>query len=200
MVVTAQKKRRAKRRAHDSIFTVEVIRGKAGDFDTVAEILDEAAIWVVSRGWRGWKLGSFSRQSLNEQLGTGGDVFGKDWRRDCWQDYSSMERQVVLGRDSTGGGLHPQTSCKTSLRWQRSRTRAASLGRKTALTAGKRYLRLNCLASDRGVCATIMSKLDSTISAMFLNQEDWQGCTKRDCEPLDFQTCHRDSGKQNGGR
>jgi hypothetical protein len=56
---------------------VEVITAKAEDLDTILEILDEAARWVVSRGWKGWKPGSFSSQSINEQLERGEVYLGR---------------------------------------------------------------------------------------------------------------------------
>ncbi len=50
---------------------VEVITAMVGDLDTVVEILDEAARWVISREWKGWEPGSFSHQSIYKQLERG---------------------------------------------------------------------------------------------------------------------------------
>lgn len=51
--------------------------GRAEDLDAVLEILDDAARWVASKGWDGWKPRSFSRQSILEQLERGEVFLGK---------------------------------------------------------------------------------------------------------------------------
>jgi|SRR5438876_4305931 len=131
---------------------VEVITAKAEDLDMILEILNEAARWVVSRGRKGWKPGSFSSQSINEQIEReevysgriGGEIVGTitlQWRdKMFWaetpQDAGYIHKLAV--RPAYGGkGIGLQL-----IRWAENQ----------ASTIRKRYLRLNCLASDRGLC------------------------------------------------
>ena|SRR5438445_7990816 len=93
---------------------VEVITAMIGDLDPIVEILDEAARWVISRGWKRWEPGSFSHQSIYKQLERGeaylgkigGEVFGTIALQ--WSD-------KMFWGDTTGCRLNPQTSRRTRL-------------------------------------------------------------------------------------
>lgn len=125
---------------------------KPGDIDTVLGILDRATSWVLDNKLpTPWVPGKFSRSTFQEQILKG-------------EVYLATANTVPVGtfvlqwsdptfwgkRPSDAGYLHkfavePEHYGKgigqTMLRWAMERTRQA----------GKKYLRLNCVAEDKGI-------------------------------------------------
>jgi GNAT superfamily N-acetyltransferase len=131
---------------------VEVITAKPEDLDTVVEILDEAAHWVVSRGWTGWKPGSFSPQSIYKQLERGEVYLGKIGRKIVGTITLQWSDKMFWGRTPQDAGYIHKLAVRPVYTGREVGLQLLLWAEKQAVAAGKRYLRLNCLASDRVLC------------------------------------------------
>jgi GNAT superfamily N-acetyltransferase len=131
---------------------LNIVPAKPEDIDTVLGILDEAASWIIERKLPNvWKPGEFSRETFLDQISRGevhiGLVDGKpagtitlQWRDiTFWgeqQPDSGYVHKLAVRRTYAGQKIGLEI-----LRWAESEAR----------TAGKRLLRLNCLAADRKI-------------------------------------------------
>ncbi len=131
---------------------MEIVRAGGGDLDGVLAVLEEAAGWLVTRGIEGpWRPGFFSRQTFADQIARG-------------EVYVSR-----LGGETVGTIT---LQCKDELFWpgvssdsgyvHKLAVRPAYIGRgfglqmlewasRTARLAGKKHLRLDCLAANRKI-------------------------------------------------
>ena len=123
------------------------------ELDTVLGILGEAAEWLASRGIPDqWKPGSFSRESFLDQIrrrevylaGLGEEVVGTitlQWTDETfWKEAApdaGYVHKLAVKRAFAGRGL--------GLRMLEWAARQAS-------TAGKKYLRLDCVADNKRIC------------------------------------------------
>ena len=128
-----------------------MVRSRASDLDTVLSILEEAARWIVSRSLEGWQPGSFSRQRLAARIERGemylaaldGETFGTfalQWSdEEVWGGVpgdAGYVHGLAIRRDFAGKRLGREL-----LRWDEDQ----------AALSGKRYLRLDCPAGNRGL-------------------------------------------------
>ncbi len=152
------------------------------DLDTVLGILDEAAQWLASKGIPGWwKPGSFSREVFLDQIrlrevyiarlgreavGTitlqwSDRVFWKGAPPDAGYVHKLAVRRAYAGR---GLGLW-------MLEWA---ARRASL-------AGKKFLRLDCVAEDHGI-RVYYEKAGSSIGETFNTPGGEPASTRRNSD------------------
>jgi GNAT superfamily N-acetyltransferase len=131
---------------------VEIVPAKPADIDTVLGILNEATSWLLEHGMpTPWVPGKFSRPTFQDQISKN-------------EVYLATSKTVPVGTfvlqwsDPTFWGDRPQDAGyvhkfavkpehhgkgigHSILRWAMARTRKA----------GKKFLRLNCVAEDRGI-------------------------------------------------
>jgi GNAT superfamily N-acetyltransferase len=129
-----------------------MVTGRVEDLDTVLEILDDAARWVVSQGWDGWKPGSFSRQTILEQLERGEVYLGKIGGETIGTITLQWSDRMFWGEVPQDAGYIHKLAVKRAHAGREVGLQLLRWAERRALSAGKRYLRLNCLASDRGLC------------------------------------------------
>jgi GNAT superfamily N-acetyltransferase len=122
------------------------------DTDTVLEILDEAAAWIIERKLPNvWKPGGFSRQAFLEQISLGEVHIGLVDEKPVgtltlqWADLTfCAERQPDAGyvhKLAVRPAYTRQSIGLEMLKWAEA----------SARKAGKRFLRLNCLAEDQKI-------------------------------------------------
>jgi protein-tyrosine phosphatase len=130
----------------------EVVPASVEDVDPVLEILDEAAAWIIDKKLPFvWKPGEFSRQAFLDQIARGevlmGCVDGKpagtfilQWSDPFWWGEKPPDAGYVhkfaIRPAHMGRGLGTEM-----LRWAEAKVRSE----------GKRFLRLNCIAEDKGI-------------------------------------------------
>ncbi len=131
---------------------LEVVPAVEGDLDVVLAVLEEAAEWLVKKGIEGpWRPGFFSRQAFADQIGRGEVYVSRlgegivgtitlQWRDDLFwpgalSDAGYMHKLAVRPA-YMGKGLGLQM-----VEW--------AIG--TARAAGKKFLRLDCLAGNRKI-------------------------------------------------
>jgi len=129
-----------------------VVPARLEDTDTVLEILDEAAAWIIERKLPSvWKPGGFSRQAFLEQISLGEVHIGLVDEKPVgtltlqWADLTFWgERQQDAGyvyKLAVRPAYARQSIGLEMLKWAEA----------SARKAGKRFLRLNCLAEDRKI-------------------------------------------------
>src|SRR5215211_7670926 len=130
---------------------IRVLQARASDLDTVSSILEEAAQWLVSRDIDQWQPGSFSHQRIADRIERGemylaelgGQPVGTlalQWSdEEVWGSVTKdagYVHGIAIRRDFAGKGLGREL-----LRWAENR----------AASSGKKYLRLDCIAGNRGL-------------------------------------------------
>jgi GNAT superfamily N-acetyltransferase len=131
---------------------LEVVPAKVEDVDAVLAILDEAAAWIIDQKFPFvWKPGEFSRKAFLDQIARGevllGYVDGKpagtfilQWSDPFWWGERSPDagyiHKFAVRPAHMGRGLGD-----AMLRWAEARARSE----------GKKFLRLNCIAEDKGI-------------------------------------------------
>ena len=128
---------------------IEAVRARPSDLGTVLSILEEAALWLASRGIRQWLPGTFCRERIGSRIGRGevylfvlgGRSVGSmvlQWSdEETWGDVPNDAGYVhglAIRRDQAGKGLGREL-----LRWAEARV----------ADAGAAYMRLDCAAENR---------------------------------------------------
>jgi hypothetical protein len=133
---------------------ISIRQAKASDTETVSSILQEAANWLISRGTPLWKADELVPDKIGTDVSGGlfwlADVDGapagcvrfQTEDRLFWPDVPPHESAFIhwlaVRRQFAGGAVSG-----TLIQW--AKTRAARLG--------KRYLRSDCEAKTRSLCA-----------------------------------------------
>jgi ribosomal protein S18 acetylase RimI-like enzyme len=133
---------------------LEIREARGADIDVVLSILEEAAGWLVRRGIELWAPGSFSRRRIADRIECGevylatlaGQAVGTfvlQWSdEETWgsgQDDAGYVHGLAVRREFAGKGLGREL-----LR------RAENI----AAAAGKKYLRLDCVAENTALNAS----------------------------------------------
>ncbi len=130
--------------------SLEVVPASGGDLDVVLAVLEEAAEWLVSKGIVGpWRPGFFSRQAFADQIARGevlvsrlgGETVGTvtlQWRDELFWP----------GASSDAGYVHKLAVRPAYLR-RGFGLQMLDWASRTTRLAGKKFLRLNCLATNR---------------------------------------------------
>ncbi len=129
---------------------VRIIRAQQGDLDRILEILEEASRWLSSKGLETqWLPSPAFRQTIKDNIERGDVYVVKDvkgtfgtitlqWSdKKFWGDIPSdggYVHKLAIERSYGGKSLGHRL-----LRWAEAKARAE----------GKRYLRLDCLASNK---------------------------------------------------
>ena len=129
---------------------VRIIKAQQGDLDKVLEILDEASRWLSSKGLETqWLASPTFRQTIKDNIDRGEVYVVKDvketvgtitlqWNdRKFWGDLppdAGYIHKLAIVRSRAGQHLGLRL-----LHWAEDKTRAE----------GKRYLRLDCIASNK---------------------------------------------------
>lgn len=131
---------------------LEVTPATLDDIDTVLEILDEAAAWIIQRKLPSvWKPGEFPRQSFLDQIGRGEVFIGRidgtpagtfvlQWSDPFWWGETPPDAGYVH-KFAVRPAYMGQNLGRYMLRWAEARTKSS----------GKKLLRLNCIAADGGI-------------------------------------------------
>ena len=128
-----------------------IVKAEAEELDTVFEILNDAANWLLSKGIDQWRPDSFSRNSTAEKIRLGEVYLAKrrqesigtitlQWSdRFFWVDDETdagYVHKLAIKPAYTGTGLG-----KEMLEWAEKATKAA----------GKNYLRLDCMYENQRI-------------------------------------------------
>lgn len=134
--------------AHSPSAGISIGRAGPTDLDTVLGILEDAARWLTSRGIDQWRPGSFDRRALADRAGRGELYLARVDGRPAgtltlqtsdplfWPgapDDARYLHKLAVRRVHAGQGLG-----RRLLQWAEEATAAA----------GKRYLRLDCMAES----------------------------------------------------
>src|SRR3989454_6514372 len=131
---------------------VRIVRAQQGDLDTVLEILEEASRWLSSKGLESqWRPSQAFRQTIKDNIVRGEAYVVKaveatvgtitlQWNdRKFWGDLppeAGYIHKLAIVRSRAGQHLGLRL-----LHWAEDKTRAE----------GKRYLRLDCIASNKKI-------------------------------------------------
>jgi len=132
---------------------VRIIRAEQNELDTVLEILEEASRWLISKGLETqWHQGPTFRQAMKDNIEHGEVYLAKDQNSTIgtitlqWKDLkywgdlpsdSGYIHKFAVKRSHSGKGLGLRM-----LQWAEQKTKRE----------GKRYLRLDCLATNKIIC------------------------------------------------
>jgi GNAT superfamily N-acetyltransferase len=130
----------------------EIVSAKPEDIDTVLGILDEAAEWIIEQKLPSvWEPGGFSREIVLEQILCAevhvGLVDGKPAGTITLQ-WSDL---VFWGEQEPDSGYVHKLAVRPVYAGQKIGLEMLKWAEATAIEAGKRFLRLNCLAADRKI-------------------------------------------------
>ena len=131
---------------------IEVSPAQLDDIGTVLNILDEAAAWIIANNMPSvWKPGEFSRETFAEQIGRG-EVYV------CSVDQTIVGTFVLQWSDKFWWGEKPSDAgyfhkfaIKPAYAGQGIGQEMLKWAEAKAETAGKKFLRLNCIAADRKI-------------------------------------------------
>jgi GNAT superfamily N-acetyltransferase len=131
---------------------IRIIKAQLGDLDRVLEILDEASRWISSKGFETrWLPSPSFRQTIKDNIERGEVYVVKDLKNTVgtitlqWSDTkfwgdlpldAGYIHKLAITRSSAGQRLGFRL-----LRWAEDKARAE----------GKRFLRLDCLASNKTI-------------------------------------------------
>jgi len=128
---------------------IRVLQARASDLDTVLSILEEAAQWLVSRDIDQWQPGSFSHQRIADRIERGEMYLAELGGQPVGTLALQWSDEEVWG--SEGRRSRSRHSDPARLRGQRTGTRASPVGGKQSGFVRQKYLRLDCIAGNRGL-------------------------------------------------
>src|SRR5438105_10551723 len=124
------------------------------DLDTAAEILDEAATWLASRGLPGWEPGGFGASGTIERRAIE-DAFRKGQLYLVWERASAVATVSLLDEDSlywpnapADGAFVHRLAVRRSAAGRGIGAAVLRWAEREALARGKRHLRLDCVTRD----------------------------------------------------
>ena len=126
-----------------------VVPARPEDTDTILEILDEAAAWIIERKLPSvWKPGGFSRQAFLEQISRGEVQIGLVQEKPAATVTLQWSDPVFWGERPPDSGYVHKLAVRPAYAGQKIGVAMLKWAEASARTAGKRFLRLNCLAED----------------------------------------------------
>ena len=129
-----------------------VVPARPEDTDTVLEILDEAAAWVIERKLPSvWKPGGFSRQSFLEHISRGEVHIGLVREKPAGTVTLQWSDPAFWGERHPDSGYVHKLAVRPAYTGQKIGVEMLKWAEATARTAGKRFLRLNCPAENRKI-------------------------------------------------
>jgi GNAT superfamily N-acetyltransferase len=129
-----------------------VVPAKPDDIDTVLEILDEAAAWIIKQKLPNvWEPGRFSRETFLDQILRGEVHIGLIDETPAGTITLQWSDLVFWGEQQPDSGYVHKFGVRPSYAGQEIGLEMLKWAEATAREAGKRLLRLNCLAADRKI-------------------------------------------------
>jgi len=122
------------------------------DTDTVLEILDEAAAWIIERKLPGvWKPGGFSRQAFLEQISLREVHLGWVDEKPAGTITLQWADRIFWGEPQPDAGYVHKLAVRPAYAGQKIGLETLRWAEDTTRKTGKKFLRLNCLAEDRKI-------------------------------------------------
>ncbi|HEX9612936.1 MAG TPA: GNAT family N-acetyltransferase [Candidatus Bathyarchaeia archaeon] len=129
-----------------------VVLAKPEDIDTVLGILDEAASWLQEHSIPSvWKPGGFSRQTFLEQISRGEVHIGMFGETPVGTLTLEWADPVFWGEMQPDAGYVHKLAVRPAHAGQKFGLEMLKWAEDAARKAGKKFLRLNCLAKDRKI-------------------------------------------------
>ncbi len=130
----------------------KVLPAKPEDIDTVLGILDEAAAWIIEQKIPSvWKPGDFSRQTFLEQISRGEVHIGLVDEKPAGTITLQWADVAFWGEQQPDSGYVHKLAVRPAYAGQKIGLEMLKWAEAEARKAGKRFLRLNCLAADRKI-------------------------------------------------
>lgn len=131
---------------------VKVVLAKPEDIETVLGILDEAAAWIIEQKLPSlWKPGGFSRQTFLEQISRGEVHIGLIDETPAGTITLQWADLVFWGEQQPISGYVHKLAVRPAYTGQKIGVEMLKWAESAARNAGKKFLRLNCLAEDRKI-------------------------------------------------
>ena len=147
----------------------EVVPAKPEDIDTVLGILDEAAAWIIEQKLPSvWEPRRFSREAFLDQISRGEVHIGLVDGKPAGTITLQWSDPVFWGEQQPDSGYVHKLAVRPGYAGKKIGLEMLKWAEATARVAGKRFLRLNCLAVDRKI-------RDYYESARFLYKGDVAG-------------------------
>jgi GNAT superfamily N-acetyltransferase len=130
---------------------IRVVQARASDLDTVLSILEGAAQWLVSRGIDQWQPGSFSRQRIADRIERGEMYLAELGGRPVGTLALQWSDEEVWGNVTKDAGYVHGIAIRRSLAGKELGRELLRWAENRAASSGKKYLRLDCKAGNRGL-------------------------------------------------
>jgi GNAT superfamily N-acetyltransferase len=131
---------------------VKVVPAKPEDILTVLGILDEAASWIIEEKLPSvWKPGGFSHQAFLEQISSGEVHIGLVDETPAGTITLQWADLVFWGERQPDAGYVHKLAVRPTYAGQEIGAEMLKWAESAARKAGKKFLRLNCLAEDRKI-------------------------------------------------
>jgi ribosomal protein S18 acetylase RimI-like enzyme len=131
---------------------VRIIRAQHGDLDRVLEILEEASRWLSSKGLETqWLPSPAFRQTIKNNIERGDVYVVKDLEGTVGTITLQWSDKKFWGDLPPDSGYVHKLAIKRSYGGKRLGLRMLQWAEAKARVEGKRYLRLDCLASNKTI-------------------------------------------------
>ncbi len=124
---------------------VRILRAEVGELDTVLEILNDAANWLLSKGIDQWRPESFSRSSTAEKIRLGEVYLAKQNHQSIGTITLQWSDRFFWVDDDTDAGYVHKLAIKSNYTGKGFGRQLLEWAEQTTKAAGKRYLRLDCM-------------------------------------------------------
>ena len=129
---------------------VRIVPARQGDLDRVLEILEEASRWLSSKGLETqWLPGPAFRQTIKDNIDRGEVYVVKDVKGTVGTATLQWSDKKFWGDVPPDAGYIHKLAIARSHAGQRLALRLLRWAEAKARAEGKRYLRLDCLASNK---------------------------------------------------
>ena len=131
---------------------VRIIRAQQGDLDRVLEILEEASRWLSSKGLETqWRLSPAFRETIKNNIECGHVYVVKDVEETVGTITLQWSDKEFWGDLPPDSGYVHKLAIKRSHGGKRLGLRMLQWAEAKARAEGKRYLRLDCPASNKTI-------------------------------------------------
>ncbi len=131
---------------------VRIIQTQQGDLDSVLEILEEASRWLSSKGLETqWRLSPAFRQTIKDNIESGDVYVVKDVEGTVGTITLQWNDKKFWGDLPSDAGYVHKLAIKRSYGGKRLGLRLLQWAEAKARAEGKKYLRLDCLASNKTI-------------------------------------------------
>jgi len=130
----------------------DIVPAKLEEIDIVLGILDEAASWIKEQKLPSvWKPGEFCREAFLDQIARGEVHIGLVDGKPAGTITLQWSDPVFWGEQQPDSGYVHKLAVRPVYAGQKLGLEMLKWAEATARAAGKRFLRLNCLAADRKI-------------------------------------------------